>query len=150
MKQLLRLIKGALVCAVFAAGLAGTPAVAGPMGDVAHKVVIQVSTDDPRTQTIALNNAVNLQKGYGMDNVDVQIVAYGPGLSLLTKNSKNATRVESMAMQNVTFNACANTMAKIERKKGHKPALANGVKVVPGGVGRIMELQEQGYAYIRP
>ncbi|MDX1813144.1 MAG: hypothetical protein R3240_14405, partial [Gammaproteobacteria bacterium] len=27
---------------------------------VRNKIVIQVSTDDPRTQTIALNNAVNL------------------------------------------------------------------------------------------
>ncbi len=115
-----------------------------------HKVVIQVSTDDPRTQAIALNNAVNLQKALGMDNVEVEIVAYGPGLSLLTRNSKQAKRVESLAMQDITFSACANTMKKIEMKKGKKPVLLDGVKVVPAGVLRIMKLQEQGYAYIRP
>mgnify|MGYP001549710798 FL=1 len=50
--------------------------------DAAHKIVIQVSTDDPLTQKIALNNAVNLQKHYGVDNVAIEIVAYGPGLGL--------------------------------------------------------------------
>lgn len=115
-----------------------------------NKIVIQVSTDDPRTQTIAMNNAVNLQKALGMDNVDVEIVAYGPGLSMLTKKSEHAERVSSLAMQNVAFSACGNTLKKIEKKKGKKPALAEGVNVVPGGVIRIMELQQQGYAYIRP
>jgi hypothetical protein len=142
--------KTLLVCATLAIAALGQVATADSMGDAKHKVVIQVSTDDARTQTIALNNASNLQKAFGMDNVDVQIVAYGPGLSMLTKKNKHAKRVESMAMQNVHFNACANTMAKIEKKKGHKPALAKGVVVVPGGVKRITELQEQGYAYIRP
>ena len=115
-----------------------------------QKVVIQVSTDDARTQTIALNNAVNVQKALGIDNVDVEIVAYGPGLGMLTKNSNNAQRVSSLAMQDITFSACGNTMAKIEKKTGKKPELADGVGVVPAGVLRIMELQQQGYAYVRP
>ncbi len=57
------------------------------MAEGEHKIVIQVSTDDARTQKIALNNAVNLQKHYGIDNIDIEIVAYGPGLGLLTGKS---------------------------------------------------------------
>lgn len=38
-----------------------------------HKVVIQVSTDDVRTQNIALNNAVNLQKLYGVEIVNAGV-----------------------------------------------------------------------------
>lgn len=121
---------------------------AGPM----HKVAIQVSSGDPLTQKIALNNAVNLQQALGMDNVEIEVVAYGPGLSILTANPKNeqADRVKSLAQQNITFSACANTMKGIEKKTGKKPVLVEGVKVVPGGVVRLMELQEQGYSYIRP
>ncbi len=115
-----------------------------------HKLVIQVSTDDPRTQKIALNNAVNLQALYGIDNVDIEIVAYGPGLGLLTPKNKQAARVKSLAMQNITFSACQNTMNKIKKKKGHLPKLTEGVGQVKAGVARIMELQEEGYAYIRP
>jgi len=115
-----------------------------------HKIVIQVSTDDARTQKIALNNAINLQKNYGMDNVAIEIVAYGPGLSLLTTKSKQADRVKSLAIQNITFSACGNTMKKIEKKTGKKPALVDGVVVVKAGAARILDLQETGYAYLRP
>ena len=122
-------------------------------GDVAkkkHNVVIQVSTDDARTQKIALNNAVNLQKLLGIDNVNIEIVAYGPGLGLLTVKSKQAKRVKSLALQDITFSACGNTMAKVEKKTGKKPKLTDGVGTVQAGVARIMELQENGYSYVRP
>jgi len=115
-----------------------------------HKIVIQVSTDDPRTQKIALNNAVNLQKHYGMDNIEIEIVAYGPGLGLLTQKSKQGKRVSSLAMQDITFSACGNTMKKVAKKSGKMPVLLEGVGQVPAGVARIMELQEQGYTYVRP
>lgn len=115
-----------------------------------QKLVIQVSTADPLVQKIALNNAVNVQKALGIDNVDVEIVAYGPGLGLLTKKSNQAERVSSLAVQDITFSACGNTMSKVEKKSGKKPVLLDGVKVVSAGVTRIMELQQQGYSYIRP
>ncbi len=115
-----------------------------------HKLVIQVSTDDPRTQKIAMNNAVNLQKLYGVDDVDIEIVAYGPGLGMLTKKSKYADRVKSLAIQDIKFSACMNTMNKVKNKTGHLPKLTDGVGSVQAGVARIMELQEQGYSYVRP
>ncbi len=115
-----------------------------------NKLVIQVSTDDPRTQKIALNNAVNLQKLYGIDNITIEIVAYGPGLGLMTTKSGQADRVTSLAMQDITFSACGNTMKKVAEKSGKMPELLEGVGQVTAGVARIMELQQQGYAYIRP
>lgn len=142
-----RSLVGMLGLLVFA--LVAQPGIAGEFA--AHKVVIQVSTDDVQTQNIALNNAVNLQKDLGIDNVDVIVVAYGPGLSILTEGDDPASkRVPSLAMQGIQFNACANTMKKIASKTGKEPKLVEGVEVVPAGVVRIMELQEQGYAYIRP
>ena len=118
--------------------------------DIKNKLVIQVSTDDPRTQKIALNNAVNLQKIYGMDNIKIEIVAYGPGLGLLTEKSSQADRVTSLAMQDISFSACGNTMKAVEKKSGKMPVLLEGVTQVTAGVARIMELQQEGYAYIRP
>ena len=115
-----------------------------------HKVVIHVSSNDSKTQKIALNNAVNLQKHYGMDNVVVEIVAYGPGLSLLTEGRELSSRVSSLAQQEIRFSACANTIKNVTKKKGVKPVLTEGVEVVPAGVARIIELQENGYSYVRP
>lgn len=115
-----------------------------------HKLVIQVSTDDIRTQKIAINNAVNLQKLYGIDNVEIEIVAYGPGLGMLTAKNQYSDRVKSLVIQDIKFSACMNTMNKIKAKKGQLPKLTEGVGTVKAGVARIMELQEQGYSYIRP
>ena len=133
-----------------------------------HKVVIQVSSGDAKTQALALNNAANVLKAFGPGNVVVEVVAYGPGLSLMTAKKATETkdkkvaamqkaamaqagRVKNLAMNpDITFSACGNTMKKIEKKTGHKPALVAGVTVVPGGLVRIMELQEKGYSYIRP
>lgn len=114
-----------------------------------HSLVIQVSTNDPLTQKIALNNAVNLQKHYGMDNITIEVVAFGPGLGLLTTKNKQAGRVKSLALQNVEFSACSNTMKAMAKKTGKKPELIEGVSVVPAGAARIIELQEEGYSYIK-
>ena len=128
--------------------LAGTQAAMA--ADQIHKLVIQVSTDDVRTQNIAMNNAVNLQKALGQDNIIIEIVAYGPGLTMLTPKSPASKRVPDLAMRDITFSACGNTKAAIERKSGKEVVLVEGVQIVQAGVLRIMELQEQGYAYIRP
>ena len=128
--------------------LAGTQAAIA--ADEIHKLVIQVSTDDVRTQNIAMNNAVNLQKALGQDNIIIEIVAYGPGLTMLTPKSPASKRVPDLAMQDIIFSACGNTKAKIEEKSGKEVKLVEGVRIVPAGVLRIMELQEQGYAYVRP
>ncbi len=52
-------------------------------------------------------------------------------------------------MQDITFSACGNTMKKVASKTGNMPKLLEGVGQVTAGVARIMELQQQGYAYIR-
>ncbi len=96
--------------------------------DPAHKIVIQVSGPDPAEHKIALNMATNLQKLYGMDNIKVEIVAFGRRLGILTPQSEEAARVKSLALQDVRFSACANTMDKIERKKGKRPVLTEGVE----------------------
>ncbi len=94
-------------------------------------MVIQVSDDNPRNQTIVMNNAVNLQKYYGMDNEIKEIVAYGPGLTLLVAGGKQSRRVESLAKQDITFSACSSTMARIEKRDGKSVVLNSGVQVAP-------------------
>lgn len=116
-----------------------------------HKIVFQISSANPVTQHLVLNNAVNIKKHWG-DDVDVVVVAYGPGLKLFIPNKKNkeAGRVASLAESGISFDACHNTMLAIKKKTGHLPKLIKGVKIVPAGVARITELEEKGYSYIRP
>jgi len=146
MKKLLGRLVTAFGVAVFALGLAGGAASAA--SPKTH-VVIQVSSADPLIQKIALNNAVNVQKA--IPGSVVEIVAYGPGLGMLTPKSKQKDRIASLALnEGLTFSACGNTMKKMSKKSGKMPTLIDGVKVVSAGVVRIMELQSMGYAYVRP
>jgi intracellular sulfur oxidation DsrE/DsrF family protein len=136
-----------LLCVILLASVATASA---DESDIAHKIVIQVSSADEAARNSALSNAANMQKAYGADNVHIVIVAYGPGLNLLTQESPHATKIESLIKQDIEVNACGNTINKITRESGKAPVLISGVEIVPTGVGRIVELQEHGYAYIRP
>lgn len=115
-----------------------------------HKIVIQVNSADPITQKMVINNAINLQNHYGADNIHIEIVAYGPGLSLLTSKSKHSSNIENLVLNDIQFSACSNTIKKMEKKFAKKIELLEDVEIVPAGAARIMELQEQGYAYLRP
>ncbi|MBI1424174.1 MAG: hypothetical protein GC149_11950 [Gammaproteobacteria bacterium] len=146
-----KMLKAGTAIAFGLAMVAAQPAFSADDHSMAeHKVVFQISSSDPVTQNLVLNNAVNLRKELGPDNSDIIVVAYGPGLTLLTKASKQAERVKSLAQDGITFDACSNTMHAMEKKTGKMPVLIDGVKIVPSGVARIVELEEKGYSYVRP
>jgi len=112
-----------------------------------HAVVFHISSGDGFAQKLVLNNAQNLQKFYGPDKVQIEIVAYGPGLRTLFRENSQFDRIQSMADAGIEFSACANTMRNMGRETA---SLHKSASVVPGGVVRIMELQEAGWTYIRP
>jgi len=120
--------------------------------DDVHKVAIQVNSDDKKTVTIALNNAKNVIKHYGVGFVEVEIVAYGPGLVLFKKDSPYKDRLVGLnAYGNVHFGVCRNTMNKMNlTKEGLIAEAFVQDAIVPSGVVRLMELQEAGYSYIKP
>ena len=113
-----------------------------------HFAVLHISSGDEFAQKLVLNNAQNLSNFYGPDKIAIEVVAYGPGLRALFKENTNSKRIQRLAeQQGITFSACANTMKGMGRDV---PTLNRVAKVVPGGVVRIMELQEAGWTYIRP
>ena len=115
-----------------------------------HRLVIQINKNDAEMQDHILSNIVNLQKHYGMDHIDIEVVAYGPGIWLLTDKSQHSARVKSLMLQNVVFTACSNTLDAIEAKDGKRPSLLPDVEQAQAGIARIMERQEQGWSYLSP
>ena len=112
-----------------------------------NRVVIQVSDNDPAKWNLALNNARNIQKDLGADKVEIEIVAYGPGLNMVKAGSAVAPRVEEATMGGVRIDACENTMANT---KVSKEQILPGVAYVSSGVVQIMKRQQEGWAYVRP
>jgi intracellular sulfur oxidation DsrE/DsrF family protein len=121
-----------------------------------HRIAIQVDQNDPAVMNMVLNNATNViehYRGKGED-VDVEIVAYGPGMHMLRADtSPVADRIKHLketVAGKIQFSACNNTKQGMEKAEGHAVPIVPEATVVPSGVVRLMELQEQGWSYVRP
>ena len=115
-----------------------------------NKVVLQISDPNPFKQTLVLNVASNLIKHYGPDKVDVEIVAFGPGLRLLLDGNSNTSRMEGLSESGVRFAACENTITAFTKALGHTPKLVSQATPVSAGVVRILELTDKGYQLVKP
>jgi len=115
------------------------------------RIVLQLADGDAATQARVLNVANNLIKHYGgPDFVDIEIVAYGPGLSLLFPGNENAERISSLVANDVRFVGCLNTVESIERRTGKRPELIPVTIPVQTGVAQLVERAQQGFVVIRP
>ncbi len=120
-----------------------------------HRVVIQVSENDPRIMNLALNNAENLKTFYEQagEAVQIEIVAYGPGLNMVRSDTSPVKdRLAALVgrPQPVTLSGCDNTLGRQSKQEGKEISLVSEARLVPTGIGRIVQLQEQGWTYIRP
>lgn len=120
-------------------------------------IAIQVDQNDPQVMNLVLNNATNVIEYYRAkkQDVDIDIVAYGPGLHMLRADTSpvrdRIKRLKDMAFPSkVQFSACNNTRQGMEKAEGHSIPIAPEATIVPSGVVHLMELQEGGWSYLRP
>ena len=135
------------VVAVITLTLAMAAAAQAPQASVRPKVVLQMSEADPAKWSLALNNAKNIQTDLGAANVDVELVAYGPGIGMLKADSIVGNRVDEAVAAGVKVVACENTM---RAQKLTQADMLGKISYVQAGVVEIMQRQQQGWAYIRP
>ena len=122
-----------------------------------HRVLIQIDQNDPAVMNLALNNATNIIEYYRSKGkeVAVDVVTYGPGLHMLRADTSpvldRIKQLKSVAFPStIQFSACNVTREGMEKKEGHPIDIVSDAVVVPSGVIHLMELQEQGWSYIRP
>lgn len=150
MKNGMKLLFAALVGAIMFT--AAQPALAD--GKV-HRLIIHVDENDAAKMNIVLNNAERATEYYESkgERLEIEIVAHGPGLHMLREDTSPVkTRIAAMSLKqdNLTFSACGNTMKGMAKKEGKPIKLISEARVVPAGIVRIIELQEQGWSYSRP
>jgi intracellular sulfur oxidation DsrE/DsrF family protein len=132
---------------------AASPAAPGKKKE--HRLILQVNTSEPAVMNLALNNATNAEqhyKGIG-EQVKIEIVTFGPGLNMLrddTSPVKDRIRALTDSSRSISFAACDNTRANMSRVEQKEIPLIPQATIVPSGVVRILELQEQGWSYVRP
>ena len=133
---------------LFLIGLASFVTAAQAAGNAGKSgVVIQVSENNAAIWNLALNNAENIQEALGKENVNIEIVAYGPGINMLKFDSEAAPRLKKASTDGVALIACGTTMRK---QKLAEKDLDGHIKIVPAGVIEIMNKQREGWAYIKP
>lgn len=115
-----------------------------------QKFVLQISDMDPSKQTLVLNVAGNILKAYGQDQVDIEIVAFGPGLRLLFKDNSNSDRIDGLAGSGVRFFACENTISNMSSTLGEPIKINSHASSGKGGIVRIKELTDKGYLLVKP
>lgn len=144
------------ILAAFAVVLATFAAAPHAAAEPDVRVAIHVDEGDPAKMNIVLNNAQNIEQYYAAQGktVEIAIVAHGPGLNMFrTDKSPVKERIEVMELSNpnIHLEACGNTLAGMTRKEGGvTPPLFGHVEVVPSGAVRLIELQGQGWAYLKP
>ena len=125
--------------------------------DKSHRDAIQIDQNDPQIMNLTLSNVINLFEYYRdkYEVVEVDIVAYGPGLQMLRADTSPVQdRVKHLKdivfPGKIQFSVCNNTKQAMEKAEGHAISILADATIVPSGVAHLMELQEQGWSYIRP
>ncbi|SDD78107.1 DsrE family protein [Rhodospira trueperi] len=146
--RLLALLVPLCAFAVTPAGAGETELADPPPGfDNPRRIVLQLTTNDESAANSVLWNAINLQKFYGIDNVQLAIVAYGRGMEMLYKDSPLAERIASQLKYDIEYIGCGNTM----ETTGHSPEdLVPGVDWVQAGLAEIVERQLKGWIALAP
>ena len=146
-------IRVAIVALLIAAAVAPVRAQQAPLQDkpfAEHKIVLQLSVNDPKKQGLVISVANNLMKFYDPDKVAVEIVAFGPGIDLLRPENPNRKLVESLVAQGARVDICLNTVDTLERDTGRRPEFIQDATPVQVGVAQILLLTENGYTLVRP
>ena len=120
------------------------------MNGAKYKAVIHVDEDSPERLLMALRNAYNLLDVVGEANADVAIVfnVRGP-LAIMKGSVDNFVReqINELLTMGVKFYVCQISLRSLGVKRED---LIDGVEVVDSGIKKIVELEAQGYAYVRP
>src|SRR2546422_10849647 len=129
----------------------GAEAAHSPEYPKKHKIFYHLNEGGVEKAKDALVNIESHVQVVGWKNIEaLELVVHGPALrSFLARDIDPDVRgkLETLLAGGLRFDACQITMT---RQKIDPKDLLQGVTAVPSGVARVMELQEAGYAYVKP
>ncbi len=119
-----------------------------------HKIVLHVGANDKDSMKTALGNAKNAYELYVKrgETVTIEIVANSGGLNMFREDTSPVKREIAELRKvdpNVVLSGCNNTRMTMEKREKKQITIIPEARLVPAGVIRIAELEEQGYAYVR-
>lgn len=119
----------------------------GACTSVPERIVLQVSDDSPRTWGQSLNVASNLQKGYGAENIQIELVAFGMGINMLKADALVASRLRDAEAAGIKIYACENSMERFKLKRAD---MVETVTYVEAGIQHVIARNKEGWIINRP
>lgn len=119
--------------------------------DAVARYALQISDADADRRGETLHVAEHLLQHYGKDKLDIEIIAFGPGIKLLMADDNPlAPLIEKLSAQGVRFSACGNAVAHTTMMLGYAPKLVPAARIVPAGIVRVHDLALAGYFVDKP
>lgn len=124
-------------------------------GQRERKIVMHVNFNDAERYGFVLNNVENICDYYRdrASRLDLRVVCHGPGLHLLRADTSPVReRLLDICRRydELGLYACGNTIERMARAEGATPELIDPAIPVDAGLPEIVELQMQGFSYLKP
>jgi uncharacterized protein len=149
-----------LVTAILYIGPAAAVSDRQPYGSLAsskasaiHRIVVLVDSDDAKKMGHAISYSVNITKFFASkgEKVLIEIVANGSGIKLFradTSPLQQPLAALRVMIPSITYSVCNSSKMIMEQREGHSIPIINGARLVPFGIGRVIELEEAGWSYV--
>ena len=114
-----------------------------------YKAVFHVDQKDGQVFNLALNNVINLLNAIPGQEYDLIVLLNGPAVGLMARKEAFSflERIQGLLAQGVRFQVCENALKNLEI---NPDSLIAGCQLIPAGIVGLIELQNQGFAYIKP
>ena len=114
-----------------------------------YRAVFHVDQEDAAIFSLALTNVGNLLRAIPEHHADLILLFNGPAVKLLEAEASAPFREEIWQLQQarVSFKVCRNALNRFNIAPED---LVEGCEIVPAGVVTLIDLQQDGYAYIKP
>lgn len=110
-----------------------------------YKVVFQLSAGDTGVHRAMLRQLDNLLVYFEGRVLEVEVVVHGQAYPLLLADSIYGAEVSALEGRGVQWLLCANTIRSLPVGAIWLPE----VRIIPAGVGHLVERQLEGWAYLR-
>lgn len=114
-----------------------------------YRAVFHIDMDEVKPFALGLANVANLLRAIPEKHYDLAMLFNGPAVTLLQSDECAPYREEIWQLQQarVSFKVCRNALNRFNVPEEN---LIEGCEIVPAGVVTLIELQQDGYAYIKP
>jgi hypothetical protein len=109
-------------------------------------VVLHLNTDETTKQSELLGNLKNLHEDKSVNTEEIAVVLNSDGVKMLESDAEAAEFLEQNISEGVTFYGCSNSL---DNRDIGREDLVHGVKRASSGIGKLAELQQSGFNYIK-